>query len=99
MKADDLALACRRRLHELTDRADDVAEGAVVSVDACFELVQFPRDFLVRRERLPQRHERPHDVEAGLHRAIRVQHGRGHDGAVLGEDVREVFAMLPAALL
>jgi len=56
---------------------------------------QFP----VGAEEFPQVHKCAHDVNAHLHCARAVQNGGRHDGAVLGEGVGQVFAVLAATTL
>ena len=79
-------------MHELADRREHGGDGLIVRgellLDACFECIVAPGQFLVGADPLAQLHECPHDVEAHLDGAGAVEDGGGHDGAVLGEGER-----------
>jgi hypothetical protein len=78
---------CRGRLHELLDGGNDSADRFVVIAKSPFEFRDLMGQFLVRRQKLSQLDERPHDEDASLNRPRRVKDTGGHNGAVLGEGI------------
>jgi hypothetical protein len=84
----------------MADRMAAMASSWVVPfIEPGFELCEATGQFLVRREHLAQLDEGTHDVDAHLDGVRAVENGGGHDRAMFGEDVRQVFAMLAAAEL
>ena len=65
-------------------------------LDACLELIETAGELLVRDQELPQLHEGAHDIDAHLDGAGAVEHGGGHDGAVLGESVGKIASTTAA---
>lgn len=53
--------------------------------------------YCFRGNGLTQPGEGAHDVDAHLHGSLAVKHGGGHEGAVLSEGNRRIFAVGPAA--
>jgi hypothetical protein len=68
-------------------------------LDAGFDLIETFGKFLGRAQDLAQQHEGAHDVDAHLDGAGAVEDGGGHDGAVLGECVRQELDVLATSLL
>ena len=73
---------------EALDRADDSHDLLVVALELVLELGEPVCEFLMRREEVAQPDECANDKNAHLNRAGSVEHGSGHDGAVLGEGGR-----------
>src|SRR6185312_17400520 len=98
-KSDRAALGYRR-VHELTYRREDGDDRLVMSDELLFEtrfkLIEAAGELLARGPELPL-HEPAHPIDAHLDGSGAVEDSGGHDGAVLGEGVRQVFAMLSPA--
>lgn len=53
----------------------------------------------IREQFLSHLDECAHNINTHGHGSLAVKHGRGHDGAVLGEHPRQILPVLPASLL
>jgi hypothetical protein len=80
---------CGRR-HQALDGVDNGDDLLVMFRELPFELDQLLGEFFVGREEPPKPHEGSHDENAHLDGARSIEHGGGHDGAVLGEGVGQV---------
>jgi len=67
-----------------------------VGIDSLFELRELPGQLLMGGKELAELHEGADHVNANLDGSRTVQDIGGHDGAVLGEGVGEVFAVRAA---
>lgn len=75
------------------ENADDgLVLGQELALHAGFQLIEALGQFLVTGEQLAQLHEGAHHIDGHLDRARAVEHGRGHDGPMLGEDEGRVAA-------
>lgn len=77
------------RSGKFTDHFDDASDRHVVMRNAALQLVEFFRQFLVRRHHLPEAHERAHDVETYLRSRFAAKQIRSHQCAMLGKDPRQ----------
>ncbi|MDA1117428.1 MAG: hypothetical protein O2979_05380 [Proteobacteria bacterium] len=66
-------MAAVRRLRQLTDCLQNLADHPVMGAKPAFELFQSPGDLLVRDESLSQTHESAYDIQAYLDGAPRVE--------------------------
>ena len=82
----DAALVRRSgRRHEALDRVDDGDDLLVVTRELALELGELFGQLLVSRKERPQANKGAHDEDAHLYGAGGIEHGGGHDCAVLGE--------------
>src|SRR3974390_675058 len=78
--------------HGGADSVHEVLNLTIMDLDSCFELRELRHHLLVYYERLAHLNEGAHHEDAHCDSAFRVQNGRGHNGAVLWERVRQIAA-------
>jgi hypothetical protein len=82
---------------------EDIGYGLIVSgkltFEALFQLIEPKRKLLIAGEQLAQLHEGAHDINRYFDRAPAVENRRSHDGAVLGERIGQILAMLSSTAL
>jgi hypothetical protein len=90
-----------RWIKNIHDALEDFHNGRLVEVEAAFEFLLQLRQLAGKlpgvRKRGPHLEEGAHNIYAHLHGLRTVQNVGGHDGAVFGEGVRQVFAVLSAS--
>jgi hypothetical protein len=67
-----------------------------MGVELLLELIEATGEVLVRGKQLAQAHESAHNIDGYFSSSRTVQDRGGHDGAVLGENKRQVLAVLAA---
>ena len=68
---------------------DQFLDVGIVAFHTAFEFSELRQDLSIRSQRFAHAHEGAYDEDAHFDSAVGVENGRSHQGAGLGEDVRQ----------
>ena len=95
MKPDAALVRRAGRRHEALDGVDDGDDLLVLALELALELGELVGELLMSCEESAQPDERANDKDTHFDGAGRIEHGRGHDGAVLSEGIGELAVPAP----
>ena len=84
------------RRHQQFNCPDDGHDLPVVDLQLLFELIELAHELFIWCKHLTQFHKGPDDVDTRLNRSLGVLYTCGHNGAMLGKNIREFSSTTPA---